>query len=99
MSKYDKFKQYGDELRFVYCPICGREKDNPDFAVNIKTGQYYCHSTGKGGNIKEIEDFDINLLNIKDVPMSKKRNQKFYRFFRRTDPKSSWERLVGISEK
>ena len=36
MSKYDKFKQYGDELRFVYCPICGREKDNPDFAVNIK---------------------------------------------------------------
>lgn len=68
MSKYDNFKQYGDELRFTYCPICGREKDNPDFAVNIKTGQYYCHSTGKGGNIKEIEDFDMSLIkNIKVV--------------------------------
>ena len=81
MSKYDKFKQYGDELRFVYCPICGREKDNPDFAVNIKTGQYYCHSSGKGGNIKEIEDFDINLLNIKDVPMPKKEIKNFTDFF------------------
>lgn len=81
MSKYDKFKQYGDELRFVYCPICGREKDNPDFAVNIKTGQYYCHSTGKGGNIKEIEDFDINLLNIKEVPMPKKEIKNFTDFF------------------
>ena len=80
MSKYDKFKQYGDELRFVYCPICGREKDNPDFAVNIKTGQYYCHSTGKGGNIKEIEDFDINLLNIKEVPMPKKEIKNFTDF-------------------
>lgn len=73
MSKYDKFKKYGDEIRFHYCPICGKEKENPDFSVNLKTGQYYCHSTGQGGNIKEIEDFDFKLPDIKKVKTTAER--------------------------
>ena len=63
MNKYN-FKQYGDELRFDYCPICKEFKSNPDFSVKIETGEYYCHSTGTGGNIAELEDFDFDLKNI-----------------------------------
>ena len=84
MSKYDNYKQYGDELRFNYCPICKREKDNPDFTVNITTGQYYCHSTGQGGNISEIEDFDMDLIkNVKVIETPAKEKAKdFTEFFK-----------------
>ena len=48
MKNYS-YKQYGDELRFDFCPICNKEKkENPCFSVNIKTGNYICHTTGKG---------------------------------------------------
>ena len=60
MSNYN-YKQYGDELRFEFCPICNEIKTNPDFTVNIKTGEYYCHSSGKGGNIKDLDNFDFDL--------------------------------------
>lgn len=63
IDKYKKFKRYGDEFRFNYCPICGKEKKNPDFTVNIKTGQYYCFTTGTGGNIKDLKDFNLKMLN------------------------------------
>lgn len=64
LKKWGNFKIYGDYARFNYCPICKREKSNPDFSVNLKTGQYYCFSTGKSGNIKEFEDFDIEHIKI-----------------------------------
>ncbi|KDE72962.1 DNA primase, partial [Fusobacterium necrophorum BFTR-2] len=61
----DKYKRYGNELRFGYCPICKKESsDNPHFSINLETKQYYCHSTGKGGSIEELEDFDVDLENI-----------------------------------
>lgn len=75
MSKYNNFKQNGKELRFKYCPICKKEKDNPCFSVNIENGNYYCFSTGQGGNIKEIEDFDFDLKNI-TIPKQDKRKKK-----------------------
>ena len=64
LKKWGNFKIYGDYARFNYCPICGKEKSNPDFSVNLKTGQYYCFSTGKSGNIKEFEDFNIEHIKI-----------------------------------
>lgn len=71
MSKYS-FKQYGDELRFDFCPICNEIKKNPDFSVKIETGEYYCHTTGKGGNIKDLDNFDFDLKNFKPSPKAKK---------------------------
>ena len=68
------FKQYGDELRFEFCPICNEIKSNPDFTVNIKTGEYYCHSTGQGGNIKDLDNFDFDLNNI--TPSGKSERKK-----------------------
>ena len=76
MEKYNKFKQYGNELRFNYCPICNKEKENPDFSVNIDTGQYYCHTTGKGGNVKDLLDFDISILKNVDTQKIKKDKPK-----------------------
>lgn len=73
MSNYN-YKQYGDELRFEFCPICNEIKSNPDFTVNIKTGEYYCHSSGKGGNIKDLDNFDFDLNNI--TPSGKSERKK-----------------------
>lgn len=73
MEKY-KFKQYGDELRFNYCPICKKESDtNPHFTIDVLKGVYYCHVTGEGGDIRNLKkdyDFDFNLRDIK--PQKKK---------------------------
>lgn len=74
MSNYN-YKQYGDELRFEFCPICNEVKTNPDFTVNIKTGEYYCHSTGKGGNIKDLDNFDFDLNNITSSGKSEKKKK------------------------
>lgn len=104
MSKYDKYKQYGDELRFNYCPICNKEKDNPDFSVNISTGEYYCHTTGQGGNIKDLEDFDFDLKNIKPVTTTKQ-NKDFNELMKQRaahhlgDDWLSYLKGRGISEK
>ena len=38
MEKTYKFKEYGDQLRFDYCPVCKSEGDNPDFTLNKKLG-------------------------------------------------------------
>ena len=67
MIKY-KFKQYGNELRFNYCPICGKEKENPDFTINIKTQKYFCHTTGQGGTLEQLEkDYNFDLNNIEEI--------------------------------
>ena len=105
MSKYNNFKQNGKELRFKYCPICKKEKDNPCFSVNIENGNYYCFSTGQGGNIKEIKDFDFDLKNI-TVPKQDRRKKADFTelFLNRATHKlnDEWRKYLekrGISEK
>ncbi|MBF1195732.1 MAG: hypothetical protein HXM12_09245, partial [Fusobacterium periodonticum] len=50
-----KIKHYGDEARLDYCPVCQKvKKDNPCFSVNVNSGKYMCHSTGKSGHISEF---------------------------------------------
>ena len=39
-----KYTKHGDELRFNYCPICDKVKENPDFAINTAEGVYFCLS-------------------------------------------------------
>ena len=81
MSKYNNFKQNGKELRFKYCPICKKEKDNPCFSVNIENGNYYCFSTGQGGNVKEIKDFDFDLKNITVPKQDRRKKADFTELF------------------
>lgn len=65
MDKY-RYKEYGEELRFFYCPICDTyDEANPDFSVNKVTGKYMCHRSGKGGDIKNIKGWNFSLSNLK----------------------------------
>ena len=77
MEKY-KFKRYGDELRFNYCPICKKERaGNPDFTINILKGVYFCHSTGESGTLEQLKkdyDFDFNF-NLRDIPTQEKEHK------------------------
>ena len=67
MSRY-KYRQYGNELRFNYCPICGKEKENPDFTINIKTQKYYCFATGKGGTLEQLKkEYNFDITNIEKI--------------------------------
>ena len=81
MSKYDNFRQNGKYLRFKYCPICKKEKDNPCFSVDIENGYYYCFSTGQGGNVKEIKDFDFDLKNITVPKQDRRKKADFTELF------------------
>lgn len=64
MEKIYKFKDYGDQLRFDYCPICKSEGDNPDFTLNRKTGDFYCHREGKGGKLYQLKEYDEDFYNF-----------------------------------
>jgi predicted SAM-dependent methyltransferase len=104
MDKH-KYKRYGNELRFDYCPICQKESlDNPHFSINLETKQYYCHSTGKGGSIEELKDFNIDLENIQ-VKKEKKSTANFDDIMRSKADKylgEDWLTYLkgrGISEK
>jgi len=61
-----KIKHYGDEARLDYCPVCQKTKKNPCFSVNVNTGKYMCHSTGKSGHISEFPELQKEL-NISEI--------------------------------
>ena len=105
MDKYTH-KVYGDELRFYYCPICDKyDESNPDFSVNVKTGMYTCHKSGKGGNIKDLENWDYRLPEVKEIKEKKKNKVNFSDFFQARADKhlgADWLSYLkgrGISEK
>ncbi len=105
MDKYTH-KVYGDELRFYYCPICDKyDESNPDFSVNVKTGMYTCHKSGKGGNIKDLENWDYRLPEVKEIKEKKKNKINFSDFFQARADKHlgadwlSYLKERGISEK
>ena len=84
MEKY-KYKRYGDELRFNYCPICKKERaGNPDFTINILKGVYFCHSTGESGTLEQLKkdyDFDFNLRDIHPQEKEHKPKKDFNKIF------------------
>ena len=63
MEKAYKFKEYGDQLRFDYCPVCKSEGDNPDF-LKQKTGDFYSHREGKGGKFHQLREYDEDFYNF-----------------------------------
>lgn len=54
-------KQYGEEVRLEFCPVCNKKKKNPCFSVNTSTKKYYCHATGQGGSIFEFKEIAEEL--------------------------------------
>lgn len=76
----NNYKVYGTEVRFDFCPICNKEKKgNPDFSVDLNTKKYYCHTTGKGGKVEDLENFEFDIEIAKTVAKETFKEKKNFR--------------------
>lgn len=62
-----KYTKHGDELRFNYCPICDKVKENPDFAINVAEGVYFCFSNNQGGRVEDLAKYDFDIGEITEL--------------------------------
>lgn len=62
-----KYTKHGDELRFNYCPICDKVKENPDFAINTAEGVYFCFSNNQGGRVEDLAKYDFDIGEIPEL--------------------------------
>ena len=61
------YTRQGNQLRFKYCPICGKVKENPDFTINIAEGVYFCFSNNIGGRIEELSKYGFDIGEIPEL--------------------------------
>lgn len=71
-----KYTKSGDELRFNYCPICHKEKDNPDFAINVAEGIYFCFSNNQGGRVEDLAKYGFDIGEIPELRGFYRENNK-----------------------
>lgn len=69
--KYSYIRQ-GNQLRFKYCPICNKIKENPDFTINIAEGVYFCFSNNIGGRVEDLSKYGFDIGEIPEL-------RRFYR--------------------
>ena len=62
-----KYTKHGDELRFNYCPICDKVKENPDFAINVAEGVYFCFSNNQGGRVEDLAKYSFDIGKIPEL--------------------------------
>ena len=62
-----RYTKHGDELRFNYCPICDKVKENPDFAINTAEGVYFCFSNNQGGRVEDLTKYDFDIGEIPEL--------------------------------
>ena len=62
-----KYTKHGDELRFNYCPICDKVKENPDFAINTAEGVYFCFSNNQGGRVEDLAKYSFDIGKIPEL--------------------------------
>ena len=64
--KYSYTRQ-GNQLRFKYCPICNKVKENPDFTINIAEGVYFCFSNNIGGRVEDLSKYGFDIGEIPEL--------------------------------
>lgn len=64
--KYSYTRQ-GNQLRFKYCPICDKVKENPDFTINIAEGIYFCFSNNIGGRVEDLSKYGFDIREIPEL--------------------------------
>lgn len=64
--KYSYIRQ-GNQLRFKYCPICDKVKENPDFTINIAEGVYFCFSNNIGGRVEDLSKYGFDIGEIPEL--------------------------------
>ena len=73
--KYSYTRQ-GNQLRFKYCPICNKIKENPDFTINIAEGIYFCFSNNIGGRIEDLSKYGFDIGEIPELRGFSRGNNK-----------------------
>ena len=73
--KYSYIRQ-GNQLRFKYCPICNKVKENPDFTINIAEGIYFCFSNNIGGRIEDLSKYGFDIGEIPELRGFSRGNNK-----------------------
>ncbi|MCF2612441.1 toprim domain-containing protein [Fusobacterium perfoetens] len=66
------YTRQGNQLRFKYCPICDKVKENPDFTINIAEGVYFCFSNNIGGRVEDLSKYGFDIGEIPEL-------RRFYR--------------------
>ena len=61
------YTRQGNQLRFKYCPICNKIKENPDFTINIAEGVYFCFSNNIGERIEELSKYGFDIGEIPEL--------------------------------
>lgn len=61
------YTRQGNQLRFKYCPICDKVKENPDFTINIAEGVYFCFSNNIGGRIEDLSKYGFDIGEIPEL--------------------------------
>ena len=73
--KYSYTRQ-GNQLRFKYCPICNKIKENPDFTINIAEGVYFCFSNNIGGRVEDLSKYGFDIREIPELRGFSRGNNK-----------------------
>ena len=73
--KYSYIRQ-GNQLRFKYCPICNKIKENPDFTINIAEGVYFCFSNNIGGRVEDLSKYGFDIREIPELRGFSRGNNK-----------------------
>ena len=73
--KYSYTRQ-GNQLRFKYCPICNKIKENPDFTINIAEGVYFCFSNNIGGRVEDLSKYGFDIGEIPELRGFSRGNNK-----------------------
>lgn len=103
-----KTKRIGDELNFIYCPLChgGNKRDKGTFSINLRTGQCSCKRSScsyKGNMITLSKEFGYELTDgVARYYNINNYNGKFRKFreYHRdtTEPAFKYLKDRGISE-
>lgn len=70
------YTRQGNQLRFKYCPICGKVKENPDFTINIAEGVYFCFSNNIGGRVEDLSKYGFDIGEIPELRGFSRRETK-----------------------
>lgn len=80
-------RKYGNEMQFIYCPVCkgGKSRDKNTFSISLRTGQCECKRSScnyRGNMITLAKDFSFELSKDAAAYFNLNRNNDKYKKYR-----------------
>lgn len=77
-------RKYGNEMQFIYCPVCkgGKSRDKNTFSISLRTGQCECKRSScnyRGNMITLAKDFSFELSKDAAAYFNLNRNNDKYK--------------------